>query len=78
MQSPIGSWPEDPDVKEQGIVQQMSFLADIEGYVLLISATLGWSREQTVVYVAHMRREMTSGNYHPLYKQKVVWGQKPK
>lgn len=55
----------------------MSFLADIEGYVLIMSATLGWTREETIVFVAQMRREMNSGAYHPLFRQKVVWGRKP-
>lgn len=77
VQSPIGNWPKDPEMKEMGEVQQMAFLADIEGYVMLMSATVGWSREQTIVFVAQMRREMRSGEYHPLFKQKIVWGQKP-
>ena len=55
----------------------MAFLADIEGYVLLMSATVGWTRDETLVFVSQMRREMKSGKYHPLFKQKIVWGRKP-
>lgn len=55
----------------------MSFLADIEGYILFISGTIGWSREEIQVYIAHLRREMRSGKYHALFKQRAVWGRKP-
>lgn len=55
----------------------MAFMADLEGYIMFISATLGWSREAITVYVAHLRQEMRSGQYHPLFMQKAVWGRKP-
>lgn len=55
----------------------MSWLNDIEGYVLFMSSTLGWSRVQIQVYIAQVRRELRSGQYHPLFKQKAVWGRKP-
>lgn len=55
----------------------MALMADIEGYVLFVSAALGWSRSEIHVLVAQMRREMRSGEYHAFYKQKVVWGRKP-
>lgn len=50
---------------------------DSEGFVLFMAHTLGWSRDEIQVYIAHFRRELRSGKYHGYFSQKVVWGQKP-
>ncbi|KAK3356515.1 S-adenosyl-L-methionine-dependent methyltransferase [Lasiosphaeria hispida] len=74
---PIGSWPKDKEIKEQGLFSRAVLEQDPEGYILFITNTLGWSREQILVYVAQIRKEVRSGKYHPYYKQLVVWGRKP-
>ena len=73
----MGPWPKDPLLKEIGTVTQIGFEADIEGYILFIASTLGWSKEEVQVYVAKLRREIRSLKYRPWYWQKVVWGRKP-
>jgi len=55
----------------------VGLVGDIEGLILFIASTLGWTREEIQVYVAHVRRELLSGKYYPYFWQKVVWGQKP-
>lgn len=50
---------------------------DTEGYVLFITMTMGWTREQILVYVAQLCREMKSGKRKAYYMQKTVWGRKP-
>ena len=50
---------------------------DPEGFVLALANTLGWSREEILVYIAYFRREVRSNKYRPYYWQKAVWGRKP-
>ncbi|SPO04198.1 related to TAM domain methyltransferase [Cephalotrichum gorgonifer] len=76
-QRPLGSWPKDPVLKEMGSLAQAAWEADIEGYILFIANTLGWTTEQIQVYIAHLRYEMRSGKYRGYIPQKVVWGQRP-
>ena len=45
--------------------------------MLLMATTLGWSRDEILVYIAHIKREVRSRKFHPYYRQKVVWGRKP-
>ena len=45
--------------------------------MLFLANTLGWSREEIIVYLATFRREVRSGEFHAYYRQKVVWGRKP-
>ena len=52
-------------------------LSDIEGYVLFMADTLGWSNMEIQAYIAHLRSEVKSGKFHSYYLQKVIWGRKP-
>ncbi|KAK0611686.1 S-adenosyl-L-methionine-dependent methyltransferase [Immersiella caudata] len=74
---PIGGWAADPKLKEVGLYSQLVLEGDPEGYVLFMTSTLGWSREQILAYIAAVKRETRSGKLRPYYKQKVVWGRKP-
>ena len=76
-QRPLGPWPKDPALKEIGTLVLHSIESDPEGYILFLAGTLGWSREEVQVYLAHYRREVRSNNYCPYYKQRVIWGRKP-
>jgi len=64
-------------MKEIGEFTQLTLEQDAEGYMLFLANTLGWSREEIMVYLAMFRREVRSRKYHPYYRQKVVWGRKP-
>ncbi|KAG7286925.1 hypothetical protein NEMBOFW57_006425 [Staphylotrichum longicolle] len=77
IKQPIGRWPRDPRLKEIGEFTQLTLEQDAEGYLLFIANTLGWTREQIMVYLAIFKREVRSGLYQPYYRQKVVWGRKP-
>ncbi|KEZ42012.1 hypothetical protein SAPIO_CDS6407 [Scedosporium apiospermum] len=74
---PIGSWPKDPKLKELGQYGQLVLEADTEGYILFMANTLGWTREEIQVYIAHLRREVRSGKIHAYYRQNIIWGRKP-
>jgi len=60
---PIGSWPEDPKAKEQGTFTQAALLGDLEGYILFITNTLGWTRKETLIYMKNMKKELRSKKY---------------
>jgi len=64
-------------MKEIGEFTRHTLLQDAEGYVLFMANTLGWSKEEIMVYLAMFRREVRNPDYHPYYRQKVVWGRKP-
>ncbi len=76
-QQPIGRWPRDPLLKEIGEFTQATLEQDAEGYLLFIANTLGWTREEIMVYLAIFKHEVRSGQYQAYYKQKIVWGRKP-
>ncbi|KAK0711788.1 S-adenosyl-L-methionine-dependent methyltransferase [Lasiosphaeris hirsuta] len=74
---PSGGWSKDPREKELGIWAQHAVESDVEGFILFLTTTLGWTKEQTGVYIAHLRKELRSLKHHVYYYQKVVWGKKP-
>jgi hypothetical protein len=76
-QQPIGRWPKDQRMKEIGAFTQLALDMDAEGYLLYMANTLGWTREEIMVYLAIFKREVRSGLYHAYYRQKVVWGRRP-
>ncbi|ROW16613.1 hypothetical protein VPNG_01615 [Cytospora leucostoma] len=76
--APVGSWPRDKKLKNIGQWAQTALESDIEGYVLFIASVFaGWSREEILVYIAQLRREIRSGKHHAYFKVKAVWGRKP-
>ena len=64
-------------MKELGTLGQLVLESDTEGYVLFIANTVGWTREEIQVYIAHLRREVRSLKHCPYYRAKVVYGRKP-
>ncbi|KAL2679381.1 hypothetical protein Neosp_010155 [[Neocosmospora] mangrovei] len=75
--TPVGGWPKDAHLKELGHFGRHVALSDTEGVVLFMANTLGWTEAEVQVYIAHFRKEINSGKYHPYYRQRVVWGRKP-
>ena len=77
MQNPIGTWPKNNKDREVGAYMQLALEQDAEGTVLFMATTLGWTKEQVHVYLAHYRREIRSKRVHVFFRQKVIWGRKP-
>ncbi|KAK7742976.1 hypothetical protein SLS63_000544 [Diaporthe eres] len=76
--APVGGWPRDKKLKEIGHWAQTALESDIEGYVLFIANVIvGWSREEILVYIAQLRREIRQSKNHTYFKLKAVWGRKP-
>ncbi|KAK4442061.1 S-adenosyl-L-methionine-dependent methyltransferase [Podospora aff. communis PSN243] len=74
---PIGGWPKDAHQKAIGEFTRIGFLQDPEGYLVFLAHTMGWKREQTLVFLSHLRRELRSSKVHAFYRQKVLWARKP-
>lgn len=51
--------------------------SDIEGHILFMATTLGWSREEILVFMATLRRELSDSRKHGYYRQVILWGKKP-
>ncbi|AEO66840.1 uncharacterized protein THITE_2115309 [Thermothielavioides terrestris NRRL 8126] len=75
---PLGDWPLDPAQKELGTFAKATFMSDIEGYLLYIFKTvMGWTEEETLVYCAHLRRQLKDPELQPYFLRRIVYGRKP-
>ncbi|KAI3541838.1 methyltransferase domain-containing protein [Colletotrichum tamarilloi] len=74
---PVGDWPKDPYYKELGMINLMQILDGLEAFTLrLFTGVLGWTKEEVIVLLADVRRELKSRTFHP-YMDFVVYAQKP-
>lgn len=76
-QSPFGSWPKDPKLREIGTYQHLATANDLSGTMNYLGTVLGWAPEEIQVFAANLRREFRSPKIHAYYLQKIVWAQKP-
>ncbi|KAK1584957.1 methyltransferase domain-containing protein [Colletotrichum navitas] len=75
---PIGPWPKDPHLKDLGMCNLIQLLDGLEGFSLrLLCGALGWTKEEVLVLLAGVRKEMKSGKLHGYLRFDVVYGQKP-
>ncbi|PKS13402.1 hypothetical protein jhhlp_000173 [Lomentospora prolificans] len=64
----LGAWAKDPRMKQLGEIGQAVLESNVEGYILFMANTLGWSREEIHVYISHLRCEIRSGKLYPYYR----------
>jgi len=75
---PIGSWPRDPALKEQGRFLQVQMLDSIEPISLAYcTRILKWTEVRTQVFMAQVRREFMNNRLHLFVYCHVVYGKKP-
>ncbi|KAL0767553.1 hypothetical protein CaCOL14_009792 [Colletotrichum acutatum] len=75
---PVGDWPKDPYYKELGMINLMQILDGLEAFTLrLFTGVLGWTKEEVIVLLADVRRELKSRTFHPYMEYFVVYAQKP-
>ncbi|KAK1984506.1 methyltransferase domain-containing protein [Colletotrichum cereale] len=75
---PIGPWAKDPHLKDVGMCELIQLLDGLEGFSLkLLCGALGWTKEEVLVLLAGVRKELKSGKVHSYLKYNVVYGQKP-
>lgn len=61
---PMGSWPKDPYLKKTGTMNLVQMLEGMEAFSLKTFDLLGWSRVETEVFLANVRREMKGNQFH--------------
>ncbi|KAI3544157.1 methyltransferase domain-containing protein [Colletotrichum abscissum] len=75
---PIGDWPKDPHYKECGMINVMQVLDGLDAFTFrLFTGVLGWTKEEVVVLLAEVRRELKSKIFHAYFEFHVVYAQKP-
>lgn len=78
---PIGAWPREKSLREAGIVNIQHWLAGMEGYSMYLLTKYGdpvpWTREEVVVYLAQMRKELKNPHFHAYQRAKRIWARKP-
>ncbi|KAJ5680244.1 hypothetical protein N7536_011383 [Penicillium majusculum] len=75
---PSSVWARDPVQKEIGRYNQCSLLMAVESYSLaLFTRVLGWSNNDTQVFLAGVRRDLKNPAVHTYCKLHVVYGRKP-
>ncbi|KAI3543290.1 methyltransferase [Colletotrichum filicis] len=76
--TPIGPWARHRHFKDQGLLNLAQILEGLEGFSLkLLCGVLGRSKEEVLVQLAEVRRELKTGVFHALLDLHVVYGQKP-
>ncbi|KDN69819.1 putative methyltransferase domain-containing protein [Colletotrichum sublineola] len=76
---PVGPWPKDPYYKEIGICNLIQILDGLEAFSLrLFCGVLGWTKDEVLVMLALVRKELKAGAFHARFDLHVVYAQKPK
>ncbi|KAJ0306593.1 hypothetical protein Brms1b_010308 [Colletotrichum noveboracense] len=62
---PMGTWPKDPYFKYLGLTNLIQYLDGLDGFSLrAFCDVLGWTKEEVMVLLAHVRKEMKSAKLH--------------
>ncbi|KAF5251728.1 hypothetical protein FANTH_3338 [Fusarium anthophilum] len=78
LKAPVGGWHTEERLKQVGQYMQAALERDYEGYLLFLACELlGWTEEQVRALCTQLRREIRSGQHHPYFRQRIVYGQKP-
>ncbi|KAF4442964.1 hypothetical protein F53441_11608 [Fusarium austroafricanum] len=78
LKAPLGGWHTEERLKQVGIYMQAALERDYEGYVLFLACELlGWTEQRVKDLCTQLRRETRSGQHHPYFRQRIVYGQKP-
>ncbi|KAG5656845.1 hypothetical protein KAF25_010398 [Fusarium avenaceum] len=78
LKAPVGGWHPEPRLRQVGQYMQAALERDYEGYMLFLACEmLGWTEDHVRALCAQLRREIRSGQHHPYFRQRIVYGQKP-
>lgn len=62
---PMNTWPKDPQLKEIGRFQCVQYLEALSPYALgLLVGVLGWSREETELFLVRVREDLRDRRIH--------------
>ncbi|KAL4912989.1 S-adenosyl-L-methionine-dependent methyltransferase [Aspergillus aurantiobrunneus] len=75
---PVGGWASDPRLKQLGLYNRLQWEEGIEGWCMyLLTAVLGWTREEVELYLSRMRKGLRNNKIHAYQEYTVVYGRKP-
>ncbi|KAJ0311044.1 hypothetical protein COL516b_001746 [Colletotrichum fioriniae] len=75
---PIGPWAKDEYYADVGMLNLVQLLEGLEGFTLKIfCGFLGQTREEVMVLLARVRKELKEGACHAIFDHHVVYAQKP-
>ncbi|KAI1042017.1 hypothetical protein LB505_011606 [Fusarium chuoi] len=78
LKAPVGPWHTEERLRQVGQYMQAALERDYEGYLLFLACELlGWTEDQVRALCTQLRREIRSGQHHPYFRQRIVYGQKP-
>ncbi|RAL68770.1 hypothetical protein DID88_007463 [Monilinia fructigena] len=76
--TPLGEWPNDPNLKELGKWNLLQFDVGLEGFaVQLLTNVMGMSLPEVQLFCAQVRAAARDGRAHSYYLHKLVYAQKP-
>jgi trans-aconitate methyltransferase len=65
---PLHGWPQDPRLKQAGMLAQLALDQSLDGFgMFLLTQVLGWTRDEAMVLVAKMRKESRKKLNYPWY-----------
>ncbi|TKW59810.1 hypothetical protein CTA1_10369 [Colletotrichum tanaceti] len=75
---PIGPWPKHPHYRDIGMTNLIQVLDGLEAFSLkTICGIHGWTKEEVLVLLAHVRQELKSAAFHAYSVIHVVYAQRP-
>ncbi|KAF4812295.1 Secondary metabolism regulator LAE1 [Colletotrichum siamense] len=75
---PMGPWPVDPHYRDVGTLNLYQLLDGLEGFTLkLFCDYLGKTKEEVLVMLAKVRKELQDPSLHGIFDHHVVFAQKP-
>ncbi|WDK21026.1 methyltransferase domain-containing protein [Colletotrichum graminicola] len=75
---PTNGWPKDRHYKELGIWNYENFAMNWEAFVMApLTRALGWSKEEVLIHVMEVRKDLGNRNIHAYFSLWSIWGRKP-
>ncbi|KLU85185.1 hypothetical protein MAPG_04215 [Magnaporthiopsis poae ATCC 64411] len=75
---PMNHWPRDQHYKELGLWSLDNMHSALEGASLApLTRGLGWTKEEVLVFVAQVRKDLRNTKIHAYWHINIVYGRKP-
>jgi hypothetical protein len=75
---PTSPWPKDPKLRLVGAFEQENLFVNLDGIsVRVFQKGLGWSAEETSVFLVGVRKDIKDRTIHSYYPYYAVYAQKP-
>ncbi|TQN66490.1 Secondary metabolism regulator LAE1 [Colletotrichum shisoi] len=76
---PTNGWPKERKYKELGLWNYENFAPGWEAFTMApLTRALGWTKEEVLIHVMEVRRDLADRNIHAYFSIYSIWGKKPK